>query len=471
MPRTKRLVWSGQGATELAAASRTSVPRSDKLLVAELSSDDPEVVDRARAAFIARGADAVPLLIHCLDVDGDVLRQRALSLLALLGDARAAGPVSSLLRSPEPAVRLRAAGALARLGAPGTVPALARLLAREDDPGVRNAAVRSLVRLVQTGHDDALRPLLLVIADIDDDARVRNAALDAIPWAMPPGDGAVARALLQRFTDDDAVGPKVNRMLGAPLRPRLEPWALDKLLGDLASDKLAVWRRAVSRLGRAGRAVVEPVCEAICLAPENRELARRAVLVLMAVSPRDLGRVAAYLDAVTAPIPLEAFVEVVGSRPDANRALLARLAALIHRLGAGPEANGPGPLDTVRQQAHLALASQGSRLAIDDMRRLLEDRRYPVRKELAEAAGLIAIGRDLPALLRAYRRCRGVFRLNLRDAVLQVCRREKIRRTDRALARLEPNERLAADEILGSRSRPRPRPRIARISRTTPILN
>lgn len=472
MPRKRRLVLNGQSATELSPASRPGVPRSDKGLVADLSSSDPAVVKRARDAFIGRGSAAVPLLLRCLDVDGDVLRQRALSLLAQLADARATGPVISQLRSPDRAVRARAAGALARLASPASIRALGGVLAREEEFTVRSAAVRSLVRMFQTGHEKALVPLLQVISDADDDPRVRNAALDAIPWTAQPGDDANPRAFLQRLADDPALGPKVKRMLGTPLRPRLEPWAIDKLLGDLASDSLAVWRRAVSRLSRAGRSVVEPVCEAICRAPDDRDLARRAVQVLTAVGPRDLGRLVPYLDAVSAPVPLGTFVEVVASQAEANRAILARLAALIHRLAAGPEANGPGPLDGVRQQAHLALARQGSRLAVDDLRRLLDDRRYPVRRELAEAASLIAIGSDLPVLLRAYRRSRELRRFNLRDAVLAVCRRERIRRTDRRLAQLGPSERLAADEIFGAPTRPTPRRRIARISRTNaPILN
>jgi hypothetical protein len=154
-----------------------------------------------------------------------------------------------------------------------------------------------------------------------------------------------------------------------------------------------------------------------------------------------------------------------------SRALVERVASLVKRLAEGSEVNGPGPLDAVRQAAHLALARHGSRLAAEDMRRLLEDRRYPVRPALAEAAALIGVRRDLGSLVRAYRRCRGVARLSLRDAVISVCRREKIRRTDRALAVLDPSDRSAVVEILGAPHRAAPRRAIPRMHRaTSPLL-
>jgi hypothetical protein len=49
-------------------------------------------------------------------------------------------------------------------------------------------------------------------------------------------------------------------------------------------------------------------------------------------------------------------------------------------------------------------------------------------------------------------------RLALRDAVLAVLRREKIRRTDRSLLALEAADRRAALEILGLPRPSRPRP-------------
>lgn len=465
-----RLLSRRPARSALDGVADVAAPSALDPAIAALASPDPSEVEKAKTALIARGADAVPPLIRCLEAEGDGVRLRALSLLALLGDPRAAGAVVSLLRDPDASVRARAAGALARIATASATTALARLLERETELSVRLAAARSLVRRVQTGHDEALRPLLELVADPAEDQRVRAAALDAIPWVMGSGEGAPLCPLLSRLAEGGAepLARKARRMLSAPRRPRLEPWAIETLLRDLRSDRLAVWRRAISRLGRGGGAIVEPLVEALVSAPDNRELAHRVVLALKALSPRPLARLGPFLDQLLAPASLEALVEVAADA--GSRALLARLAALIRRL-AEAEGDGPGRFDAVRQQAHLALARHGSRLAVDDLRRLLEDRRFPVRPGLAEAAGFVGARRDLPALLRAYRRSRGAPRLALREAVLNVCRRERIRRTDRALGALEAPERLAAFEILGAPRRRGVGPGMPRIDRAqSPLL-
>ena len=446
-------------------------PAATDPLVAALASSDPEVAERAKADLVARGADAVPLLIACLDADADGLRLRALSLLSLLGDPRAAASVASLLRHADPAIRSRAAGALARLAAPGVIPALSRLLSREKDAGVRLAATRSLVRLLRTGHDEAFRPLFDLIADPEEVAKIRAAAIEAVPWATPQGDGAPLAALLGRLADDPdkTVAAKAKRLLTAPPRPRLDQWALDKLVVDLRSGHLPTWRRAVSRLGRAGGAVVEPLLHALAAAPADRELARRTVLVLKALSSRQLTRLGPFIDETQEPVPLEALVEVADAA--GSRALQARLAALVKRLAEGAEGSGPGPLHGVRQLAHRALARHGSRLGAEDLRRLLEDRRYPLGAPLVEAAALIGARRELRSVIRGYQRSRGVTRLALRDALQAICRREKIRRTDRVFAQLSPEEFAAAKEILGAPRTAAKRRRIPRFDRAAnPLL-
>lgn len=466
----KRMVLRGNSGHAAEGFSRPNPFFGEDPLVTALASRKPEDVEAAKRALIAKEADAVPLLLRCLEVDGDTLRLRALSLLALLGDHRASGPVISLLRHSEPNVRSRAASALARIATPSGAAALSRLLGREPEKTVRLAAARTLVRLAQTGHDEAFRPLFEMVANPEEEARVRIAALDALPWALAPGDGTPLRALLERLSrdPDPAVARKARRLSTIEGRLRLEPWILDRLLNDLASPKLAVWRRSVSRLGRGGAAIVEPLVETMLAKNGDREFARRAVLVLKCLSARQLARLGSYLDQVFDPVPLEALVDLAAQA--GSRALLARLANLVHRLAEEPDSQGPGPFAMIRQKIHLALARHGSRLAADDMRRLLEDRRIAVLPALSEAAALVGTGRELPALLRAYRRSGGVTRLALRDAVLAVCRREKIRRTDRALSLLDPPLLQAALEILGLPRKSRRRHPIPKIDRLASAL-
>jgi len=422
-----------------------------------LASSDPARASAAKEALIADVARAVPLLVSCLDEDDDQLRLRAISLLGLIGDARAARPLASLLHDPAPLVRQRAAGALTRVSGPETVTVLGRLIAREPEVKVRLVAVRALVRLLQTGHDSASAALLERLADDAEDARVRRAAMGALPWLARLDDAAPVSALLDRLERDPCgdVARCARRMRARHARPRLEPWAMNRLLADLASPRLRVWRRAIAHLGPAGSAAIEPLIEAMAARPHDREYARRAVLLLKEMSPRQLARLGGLLESVREPVPLEALVEVAGHA--GGRAVVVRLAGLLESL-ATAERDGPGQLHGARLKAHVALAQSGSRLAVKDLRLLLEDRRFPVRPDLVQAAAIVGTRCELPALLSAYRRSRGMTRLAVRDAVLAVLRRERIRRTDRSLMSLEPADRRAALEILGL---PRPAQRRA----------
>lgn len=450
------------------ASGPTAAPQ-----ITALASIDPAVAGAAKESLAARGPEVIPILLSCLDAEPERLRLRAISLLSLMADARAARPLTSLLHDPSPAIRQRAAGALARLPAPEVLNALARLVDRETVTSVRLVAVRSLVRLIQTGHDQAFRPVLDRMSNPAEEARIRTTAMEAIPWMTRRQDQELTRALLVRLTEDpcEAVARKARRMLATPSRPRLEPWAIEKLLVDLGSQKLGVWRRAVALLSLGGSAIVEPVIQAILEHPTDGDYIRRCTLVLKELPPRALARLGVFLEVVREPVPLEALVDVAAGT--GSRVLLARLTSLIRSLAEAAENDGKD-LESVRQKAHLALAKAGSRLAVDDLRRLLEDRRVPVRPELAEAVAVIGTRRELPALVRGFRRSRGVARLALRESVLAVARREKIRRTDRCFSLLEGPERHAAMEILGPSPRPgRVSPRLGsgRIDRTVdPLL-
>jgi HEAT repeat protein len=416
--------------------------------VQALGSTDMEVVETAEDALAARGVDALAPLEACLESDDERARLRAISLLSLVVDPTASRRLAALLHDRSPAIRRRAAAGLARTPTTGSVAALTRAIERDDDLVVRVTATRSLVRLLQTGHEEALRPALALISDTTEDARVRLVALEAIGWL---GDGDDERksqqALLEKLSSDSnrRVALRAKRLLGTPPQPRLEAWAIDRLLRDLSAPRLAIWRRAVGLLTRGGGAIVEPLGQAMLAHADDAEFLRRAVLVLKALSARQLNKIGPYLEVVQAPTVLIALIEVVaasGSRP-----LLARVAQLIERLARRDDEQDA--MIELRLHAHLALARSGSRLAADDLRRWLEDRKAPLPDRLGEAVALIGTRRELPALVRAYRRSRGVARLALREAMRSVARREKVRRTDRALALLEPNERIALLEIMG----------------------
>ena len=71
----------------------------------------------------ALGAKAVPALIHALQDDAPRVRRISASVLGSLETARAVGPLLEVLGGDDDIyVRVAVAGALGRIGGPGTVP-------------------------------------------------------------------------------------------------------------------------------------------------------------------------------------------------------------------------------------------------------------------------------------------------------------------------------------------------------------
>ena len=235
-------------------------------------------------------------------------------------------------------------------------------------------------------------------------------------------------------------------MLDDPRRSRLEPWALERLIERLASPRHVTWSRAVTLLGRAGGTATEPLVQAMLARPDRPEFARRVSLVLRELSPRQLERLGPYLELLEEPLVLETLIDVVEAVQ--GPALMARLGSLVQRLAETTEAEGPGPCAGVRLRAHLALARSGSRMAIADLRTLLEDGRFPVRGEVARCAAMIGTRQDLPSLLEAYARSKGLSRLAVREAVIEIAYRERIRRNDKLIGRLGDRDRRALLDML-----------------------
>jgi HEAT repeat protein len=434
-------------------ARRRSYRQQLTRAISSLGLSDPHVVQASREQVLSHGDAAVPALIEALDADDEALRQSAASTLGLLGDPRATSAVAALLHDASSTVRRHAAEALARLAPDQARRALVAGLRRESSNLVRLEAVRSLVRLAKMGHDEALPTLLDRLSDEDENARVRTASMEVIVWIADARKAAPARALLERLANDAnaQVRAKARRMLDAPPKARLESWALERLLEDLGSPNAAVWRRSIPLLQRAGASVVEPSVRAMLARPDDEVFAQRVVMALRNFSGRQLARLGPYLDTVVEPAPLNALVALVAAAPTPS--LLSRLRDLIARLAHLDERAHLG----VRANAHLALARSGSRLAAEDLRTLLERKDVPPKPALIEAASIVGTRAELKALVRAYTRTRGIDRLSVRDAVLRVMRREKIRRNDRIVTELSSSERSTLEQILGPSVAAKPR--------------
>jgi HEAT repeat protein len=168
----------------------------------------------------------------------------------------------SALQDPAPAVRRTAVGAVAGVGSPDAIPALAGCL-YDPDIEVRVEAVRGLAHI---DNDDVLSPLISALKDPE--VRVRDGAAEAlIRWRSP----AVARRLVVALTQpslrrpagevlarmgNSAVEPLVDLLLeeGSELSDTVGPLLRDlvgpeQFLGRLGAMDPAERLRAVEVLG------------------------------------------------------------------------------------------------------------------------------------------------------------------------------------------------------------------------------
>jgi hypothetical protein len=153
-------------------------------------------------------------------------------------------------------------------------------------------------------------------------------------------------------------------------------------------------------------------------------------MVLKAIGPRRGRSLVDLLERVTDPLPLSVIVEVIGSY--GVRAMTYRLADVIESVAVRRrEGASPATIDLlqrVRAKAHLELARIGSRVAIQDLREALSDRRRRLELEILAAVELVGKKDEIPDLLRAWRKEDSFMRDRLEQAIRSVVRRERIRR-------------------------------------------
>jgi HEAT repeat protein len=416
-------------------------PRANEIpqLVRRLGSPDATRADVARARLAVLGARAVEDLVLALEGRDRRIRERAMPLLALIGDPRGRAPLIATLLDDEPTLRALAADCLAHFPAPDVVLALERTLLRDAEESVRVAALRALVEHCSAGRDDAMRRPLAVLLDPGEGRPMRVAAfllVRALPATQRPG--ILARLVADR--DDEIRG--LAQSFDAEASPT--PYALD----DLASPNYALWNEAVRQLGGGTAATVSALVNEIAQRG-CPEFATRAGMALKALGRRHAFSIADALDQVEDRITLLVLVDVIGTIGEP--ALVYRLKDLLDRLG--PDADRLTL--RVRSKSHLELARIGSRVAIQDLRAALGDARHPLELELLSAVELVGTRDEIRVLLAAFRREEPFVAERVGHALRAIMKRERIRRDDRSLQRLTPPEREALERILLP---PRPRP-------------
>jgi hypothetical protein len=122
--------------------------KSDDDLVADLSSLDPRVRDYAiRALADRRSPAAVPHLLARLQDDDPAIVLRAVGALVAIGDRRAVEPLIELTRKRPPHIATQVLYALASLGGPTAEAYLFTLESGASDEDIRRAAADALSEL------------------------------------------------------------------------------------------------------------------------------------------------------------------------------------------------------------------------------------------------------------------------------------------------------------------------------------
>jgi HEAT repeat protein len=387
-------------------------------------------------------------LIEALDGDDPRIRRHAMQLLGLIRDPRGREPLIAMLVDRDPPLRETAARCLARFPSSDSTCALERLLRNEAEHDVRVAAVHALVELYDAGREEALRPVLNVLFDPDEEARLRIAAFALLPRLQSKERRSVLKRLRADPSEEVAEAAALeSRSHGqaAPAQPSMKA-----LLEDLGSRDYGVWNEAVRALASRGAEAVEPVVRAMCAHAKDPEYCTRAGMALKAMGPRKARGLADAIEDVDEPVPLQVLVDVIGAL--GVNAMIYRLKDVIERSSNEPVgragAGGRELARRVRAKAHLELARIGSRVAIHDLRAALTDSGGRLELEMLAAVELIGKRDEIPDLLRAHRREDPFVRERIERVVRSIMKRERIRRNSLVVRSLGEEQQRTLLEIL-----------------------
>jgi HEAT repeat protein len=172
-----------------------------------LSDTHPAVRSRAATALAdARAVAALPKLLVAVEDDDAFVRQMALSALGELGDRRAATKLERALSDTRPEVRYQAVIAIVRVAPEEARRAISRAL-DDDDPAVRHIALRLAEDDIEGGREPFAGHLEAATRLLTDDhADVAVAAAILLARALREKLPAKARALLLAVARGDLRG-------------------------------------------------------------------------------------------------------------------------------------------------------------------------------------------------------------------------------------------------------------------------
>jgi putative heme-binding domain-containing protein len=175
-----------------------------------------------------RGPEARAALRDALADQEASVRQAAVHAVGLERDAEAGTRLQTLVVSNEPAIRLKAAEALGRIGKPEAIPALLDSVRRGTDRFLEHALIYALLRI---NDPKATRPLL-----DDSNPRVRQAVLIALDQMK---DGRLTREQVVPLLDTDDPDLQQTALAVMSRRPEWARETLRLLRKWLGSSKLS----------------------------------------------------------------------------------------------------------------------------------------------------------------------------------------------------------------------------------------
>ncbi|MFN7975446.1 MAG: hypothetical protein U0166_24435 [Acidobacteriota bacterium] len=324
----------------IATSKRTEIQQ----LLARLAAPDPDGASAAAARLLVIGSPAFPSICEALGAAEELQALRLLRLLGLLKDRR-------------------------------VIPVL------EGAAGARRGA-RSILAIK-------------VLASYEKPAAVRALA-GLVPAAGPPELAAIAVSLarLQRAGVSGASEANVSAQEGAMLTPVALERAggeLDELLADLGDMRVA----ADASQQRAPSDAAPSLDAYLAFVPESPEELRHRRAVARVTPVSTLAR---RLELESEPVRLGLLALLATEVKDA--ALIPPLWEVCKRAGEALHARPRDRQEVVAlsARAHLALASQESRVAAVELRELLSTLRDELRVEHLHAAEAIGGKAELPAL-------------------------------------------------------------------------
>jgi len=373
-------------------------------LVKLLEDPDPEVRKAAAGMlgwFGSKAEMAIPALMKLLADSDEQVREATSRALAQIGQ-RAVGPLTKALGDPNPIIREAAANGLGS-AEKATAP-LTKLLS-DQDSGVRKAAAMAQWASTAKG-DDAIEPLLKLLADSQDDIPwVACCALSRILENTEKPEIAIA-PLIKLLSHKNAETRQFAAYTLASIGPRAEAAVgpLTRLLSDPAPQVREPAAQALWKIGKKNDAAVEPLIKLVVQSEQTSQgtqalaLARvggKDILTKLALDPsperrlaaaRALGKVGEHAEKATKHWIKELSSPDLDARQHALKVLDEigeHVRPLFNQLA------DPNPQTRKRAADALTQIGEQADLVIGPLRKLLADSDPCVRQEAAFAFRLI----------------------------------------------------------------------------------